>query len=422
MPLFFRAIYVALLLTAGPAAAHVDHGLDLIEVDRRVRVGQIQVLRAPHDAGGRARLVLAYLDRTRLTGDWSDFDRAEKALEDAPGPPHPELLWAAAQVHAFAHRFGEALDVALQLQRLAPDDWRGYAAAGDALLETGDLGAARAQYGRLDNLGRTFDSLARLARAAHVAGQTDSAAAFYREAIGLADSARARWARTRLAALEIERYAMDEGRALLDTVLAAGPDEDAWGQLGLLGVLRGDYAVADSAYGAAFALRPGPEQAAAWAVVLRRANAARADTLERVAHDALQAYVARGREAFLRPLALLLLRRGGQEEVALDLARRDTLLRRDTQGLEVLAWAYQANGRLAEAWDTIKEALTRPDVGGTAFYRAGRIALARGDTTEAYDLQGQALARDRYLENRVFLLCGELGQPFPGRGRERAAR
>ncbi len=395
-------LLTALLLWAHgrPVAGHVP-GLDqdLAELSQQVSAGEIQAQRDASDPAAHARLIAAYLSRARLSGDWSDVDRAEEALARARAfaPERAELLWAEAALRAYQHRFRASLRAARRLIQAEPAEARGYGAAGDALLELGQIERAAAQYAQMARLQRDFDALVRLGRIRQVQGRPDRAAALFQEAIDTAqregESGRRDWARIALASLEMEQGRLERAATLLDQVLQEQPSDFlALKHLAELCVLAGQDERADEFYARAFSIRPDLSCAAAWAEVQRRlGKTAAADTLDRVAEQALRTYVSTGRTAYLRELATLYLRRDQNPAEALRLAVQDLAIRQDTRAFEILAWAYQKNRMHAEAQAAIQKALARPDANARTWYLAGGIALDLGEVEAARQWRTRAL-------------------------------
>ena len=84
-----------------------------------------------------------------------------------------------------------------------------------------------------------------------------------------------------------------------------------------------------------------------------------------------------------RTLALYLATRGQHVEQALKLAEDEMNTRTDVFTVDTLAWTLNANGRLAEAREYSKRALTEGTQDARLFYHAGSIALAVGDFVDA---------------------------------------
>lgn len=376
-------------LYRGSAQGHIpDLGQDLETASQQVRSCELQVLRDAGNPAARARLIIAYLTRARLAGDWSDVDQAEAVLARARAlaPEHPELLWAESNLCAYQHHFRAAWLAAKKLIRACPVDPRGHCAAGDALLELGDIGGAAAHYARLMQLSRDFDTLVRQAHLLQAQGHLDEAVSTLQQAIAAADDpGRRNWARVVLASCETARGQLTLAETILREVLQERHNDDfALKQLGQVLVANGEDEGAADLYARAFSIRPDPVCAEAWAAVERRlGHHTLADTLDQVAEQALRAYVASGRVAYLRELATFYLRRDKHPEEALRLAFQDLDVRRDTRGLEVLAWAYEQNRQHLQAWETIQQALVRPDADAQTWCRAGQIAREMGEEETA---------------------------------------
>jgi tetratricopeptide (TPR) repeat protein len=84
-----------------------------------------------------------------------------------------------------------------------------------------------------------------------------------------------------------------------------------------------------------------------------------------------------------RTFALYQATRRQQVEEALKLAREELNTRADVFTIDVLAWALNANGKLAEAQEYSKKALIEGTQDARLFYHAGCIALAAGEYSDA---------------------------------------
>jgi hypothetical protein len=65
--------------------------------------------------------------------------------------------------------------------------------------------------------------------------------------------------------------------------------------------------------------------------------------------------------------------------------------------MDTLAWAFNANGRFAEAREYSKKALREGTQDARLFYHAGSIALAAGDSVDA----GRLLALSNQLKQML---------------------
>src|SRR4029077_14445079 len=84
-----------------------------------------------------------------------------------------------------------------------------------------------------------------------------------------------------------------------------------------------------------------------------------------------------------RTFALYLATRGQQVQQALKLAEDEMNTRADVFTMDTLAWALNANGRLHEAREYSKKALSEGTQDARLFYHAGCIAIAAGQDAEA---------------------------------------
>ena len=326
MNLYILLCAAFVFLYSRSVQAHIpDLDQDLEVASQQVRTCELQVLRDAGDPAARARLIIAYLTRARLVGDWSDVDQAEAVLARAKtlAPGHPELLWAESSLCAYQHHFRAAWLAAKKLIRACPGDPRGHRAAGDALLELGDIGGAAAHYARLAQLNRDFDTLVRQAYLFQAQGHLDEAVSTLQQAIAAADDpGRRNWARVVLASCETARGELTLAETILREVLQERHNDDfALKHLGQVLVAKGKDEEAADLYGRAFSIRPDPVGAGTWAAVERRlGHHPLADTLDQVAEQALRTYVTSGRVAYLRELATFYLRREKNPEEALRLA------------------------------------------------------------------------------------------------------
>lgn len=380
--LLIFAAWINLFLLSQPANAQ-----NFEKLNREVRVAEMQSLRNGRDADAQARLAAAYLSRARAVGDWQDIDRATRTLERAKtiAENHPDIFLTEANVHIYQHQFREALAAAQKMIDLSPTDPRGYAAAGDALLELGNLESAKQQYEHMLAINRNFDSLNRMAKIAQVFRNTDKAMALMQEAIiaiepGMGYSDLWKWAKVIMASFEMQRNQFDQAAAILQEVLAEDPDYHfALEHLGEIYAFSEKYTKADKMYARAFSALPLPAYAIAWANVKRGlGQTALADTLDQVAERALRNQVENGRGAYLRELATFYLYRDLNLQDALQFAIQDTTIRKDTGAFETLAWGLQKNGEVEKAWQMIQRTVSRPDANARTFYRAGTIALDCG--------------------------------------------
>jgi tetratricopeptide (TPR) repeat protein len=354
------AAMVAMMLWAGTAVADEEV---LTPAQRRIAEARAAVEKQP-SAAGWSELALALTRRARETADPAFYEQAEEAVQRSLtlGPDNLEALKARAWVRLGQHRFAEARDLALALNRRVPDDVFVYGLLTDAHVELGEYAEAeRACQWMLDLRPGNVPALTR--------------AAYLRELFGDAEGAR----EAMQMALEGTPPAEVEDRAWISM------------QIGHLHLLAGRTAAAERALRQALELFPDYHYALAGLARVRQAQGRHreAAALMQQRYDAAphpenlfdlgEALSRAGRRveaqrAFVRferaaraesdgpdnanrELIFYYLDHAKRSADGLRLARREAALRRDVFTLDALAWALHANGRTREARQTLQEAL-----------------------------------------------------------------
>jgi tetratricopeptide (TPR) repeat protein len=323
-----------------------------------------------------------YLDRASITGDVADYKSARAVLEDAQvtngGNPRVDIPLASARLGL--HDFAGAIDV-LEAHLLDPSALATY---GDATMGYGEIEDARTAYERLARIAPDDPAVTvRLASleweignrsgaidlAAEAAGQAESAGlegralAFYQAYNGLLlfESGMFDEAlpvlqgavdldptflspKIELAHVLAAKGDLEAGIDLLEEVLSFGPDADAAVVVGDLYALSGDEEAAERSY--------------------------------RLLDEA----AAKAPEAYRRDVSLFLSNHDRSPERALELAEADLQTRHDSGAFDTLAWALYRNGRYDEAREASDQALAIGTSDAVAYYHAGVISLALGET------------------------------------------
>jgi tetratricopeptide (TPR) repeat protein len=388
----------AVLPQAAPLIdAAATGGVTVADIDANIRTWGAKSAADPNDYISATNLGILYLGRARLTSNLDDYSRAAaatgRALAAFPGYGPARALDAT--VRFAAHDFDGALSAARSLQADAPGDADALAVIGDASLELGDLGAARATYASLAALtpGPALD--VRIARLAYVSGDPERA-------------------------LEIARRARDGA-------VESGVVDPAFFeyQLGEFARLAGDAATARSAFEATLGIRPAHLAALVGLARIDAATGHRAAAighLERAVAIAPQPealallgdlLAAEGQEAaaktqfdtvrlsaelgdlagavYDRQLIGFELDHGGASEATLTAARASASARPDAAGHDLVAWALYRLGRHDEARAESDIALGTGIVDARIMFHAGAIALAQGHGARGEALLAQAI-------------------------------
>jgi tetratricopeptide (TPR) repeat protein len=368
------------------------------------RVAELQTrLRAiPDDAAAWGQLGIAYEQRARETGDPSYYSKAAGSLKRALRfRPHDLVATSGLGSLALSrHRFGLALRIGREAQRLSPKTAGPYAILGDALVE---LGRYREAFQAFDTLAALKPGLTAYSRVA-----------YGRELLG--DTA---------GAIQAMRLAVDAA--------TAEREPSAWThwQLGKLYWSIGRVAAAERQYRAALAVFPGYVYAldAFAQAEAGRGRVQAALALEQRAVDGIplpqfvgflgDLYAASGEKRLaahqyglvdvIRRLlvangvktdletALFQVDHGIRLRQSLALARLAQRERPSIDGDDVLAWALARTGRCGEALRYSNLALRLGTNDAVKFFHRGVIERCLGDGAAARTWFGRALRRNPHF-------------------------
>jgi tetratricopeptide (TPR) repeat protein len=295
----------------------------------------------------------------------------------------PDALLLQGHILQSLHRFKDAEPIARKLVTVRNEAFD-CALLGDVLMEQGRLDEAVGAYQKMIDLKPDLQSYTRVAHLRWLKGDLEGATAVMRMAVTSGsprDSEPTAWAYTRLGI-----YQLQAGDIQMATKSAGMASQFAENYAAAL-LLRGRILLAqDNAKKAIEFLEP-----AAALTQLPEYEWALADALREVgkyqAADELEQLLTRhGARNDPRTLALYLATRRQHVEQALKLAEEEMNTRTDVFTIDTLAWALNANGRLADAREYSKRALTEGTQDARLFYHAGSIALGVGDFVDAAKL------------------------------------
>ena len=386
-------------ITAIDAPAAAAPG-SLARIDHSIAAWTANAAANDRDFLSTANLAVLYEARARLSGDVTDYARAEGAADRslAIEPRQLDVRALHARLLLASHDFRRALAEAESLDRTAPDQSAVLAIVADARLELGDVAEAEALYGRIATLAPGGAATARLARVAFVRGDPDGAVAQAEAAFRTAESEGQEgpalsWYAYLAGVLSQSAGNPEAAASWFDRALEAWPES----HLALAGRARVAAALgavddAIAAYRQAAAISPQPEALAALGDLLARRgdDAGAADQFATV--RAIAQLQGSGGLIYNRQLALFEVNHGGDVARALALAERELEDRRDVYGYDAYAWALLANGRAAEADEAMTKALALGTRDALLLEHAGEIAIAVGDPGRAERLLEQALS------------------------------
>ncbi len=372
---------------------------NLTQIDRSITAWTANLAANDRDFLSAGTLALLYEARARLSGDATDYARAEEAANRslAIEPRQLDVRALHARLLLATHDFRRALAEAASLDRSVPDQPAILAIMADARLELGDVAGAEQLYARISALAPGAAVTARTARVAFLRGDTTGAVATAETAFGAAEAegqagASLSWYAYLTGVLNLASGAPETAASWFDRALVAWPES----HLALAGRARADAALGDvdaaiAGYRAAAAISPQPDALAALGdlLALRGDDEGAADQYATVL--AIARLQGEGGLVYNRQLALFELSHDGDAAEALALAERELDDRKDVYGYDAFAWALLANGRATEADAAMATALGLGTRDATLLYHAGAIALAVGDETRARSLLEDAL-------------------------------
>lgn len=386
---------LAVTCAAGPARAQGS------AVDQQIAFLELRVSRDAADPITPTHLGHAYLRKAKAEGAFAAYRRAEAAfrlaLERSPG--HFGALTGLAAALSARHAFAEALAIAEEAIQADPQSADAYAAAGDAALEAGQLEKADALYARVAELATGYHAETRRANLAAARG--DSAAAYAALDRAAADATTrgmaadlVAWAHLRAGGI-----AWDHGdwpRAERSYLAAQALTPTSYLVVEHLAELRAAQGRDDEAlalYREALALSDQPEfRQAVGAIHARGGRTADAAQAYAQARAGFEAASGAGDPGAYRPLALFLVDVAKAPADAVRWARADAAIRQDGVTLGVLAWTLLKAGMGEEAAAVAVRAVAARPVDAETWYRAGVVAMERGDTAAAQSRLARAMA------------------------------
>jgi tetratricopeptide (TPR) repeat protein len=376
---------------------------------RMIHSAQLSVARNPKDAQAYAGLGAAYFQRARETGDVSDYQLAEEALNKSLDLVSVDFsadaaLGTLAEVCMGEHRFADALVYAQKALSLGTGDVSPFAIVGDAYADMGEYDKAAAAYGKLTPRDMTLAPRAAYARDSRlsylkfIAGDTPAAIGLMKTAI--TEGVEAQLQSENLAWLyyELGEYETQSGdAAAADAAYLAAlnthpGDYRALAALARLRANHGKYAEAIRLYQRAIAVVPMP----IFIAELGDLYAKQGNQVEAQKQYALVEYIGLlghiNQVLHNRDLALFYADHDTKLGEALDLAQKELEVRRDVYTLDALAWALYKNGKLAQAAEASEKAMQFGTRDAILLFHAGMIARAQGRPEKARAELKEALA------------------------------
>ena len=353
--------------------------------ERKIEQARGRIAKEPGSCRARTDLALALSRRARETSDPAFYAQANEALETclAASPDDLEALKVRAWTYLGQHRFAEARDLAVALNKRVPDDVMVYGLITDAQAELGNYGEAEAAcQWMLDLRPGNVPGLTRAAYLREIFGDVEGALELMSSAYQqtpLSETEDRAWTLTQIGHLQLTAGRTKEAEAVLQQALALFPGYHyALGQMARVRSAEGRHAEAVDLLRQRFKTAPHPENLYELGEALARAGRrteARVvfDDFERKARAEMA-----GPDNANRELVYYYADHGARPAAALALARSELARRRDVQTVAAYAWALHRSGRAAEAREEMRAALAVGTRDPDLRRRAGVIARAAG--------------------------------------------
>lgn len=355
---------IAKPLVVFPATAYSESEVR----DRDIELYSRRVAEDPSSAIDRSSLAGLLFTRARNTGSTTDLDSAEKLIRESVSERTKrnyqsfELL---ASLLMARHEFLEAHVVALRANSLDPGTPSHLALLGEIELELGDYEAAASHFNSIRYDGRNFTTGARLARWYEVTGRIDVARRFLKRAIVNVDRRddlpreQVAWFHYRLGELELRAGHLTAADSAFHAGLARHPDDvRVLGGLSRAALARGAWREAVVFGERATSIQLDPATLGAVSLAYSHLG----DSVQAASYArAMSVSALKQPGAIHRAWGLFLLDHGTAKDRAdvLERARRELRDRKDVYGHDLMAWALYRNGRIQEAREQMKLALSQ---------------------------------------------------------------
>jgi len=371
-----RTVWVAVGIAAGlvamgarPAgtegvAAPPANSTTASPAERKMEAARRAIEKNPGGCKARSDLALALARRARETSDPAFYVRADEEIAKclAAAPDDTEALKVRGWIYLGQHRFAEARDLAVALNKRVPDDVMVYGLLTDAEAELGNYAEAEAACNwMLDLRPGNVPALTRAAYLRELFGDLEGALELMSSAYQqtpLSESEDRAWILTQIGHLHLTARRLGEAEAALGQALAEYSDYHyALAQMAHVRTAQGRNEEAVDLLRRRYAQAPHAENLYDLAEALDRAGR------KTEASDAFAEFERKARAEMTgadnanRELVYYYADHAHRPAAALALARSEVSRRRDVQTVAAYAWALHRSGRPAEARKQMEQAL-----------------------------------------------------------------
>jgi tetratricopeptide (TPR) repeat protein len=352
------------------------------EGDCEIRRLQDEARSHPERADTMKRLGWAFIVKARISYDPGYYKLGEQCALciRSKSDEDPDALLLQGHILQSLHKFKDAEPIARKLVAIRNEAFD-YGLLGDVLMEQGRLTEAVTAYQKMIDLRPDLQSYTRIAHMRWLKGDLAGAIEVMRMAVTSGnprDAEPTAWAYTRLGIYELQAGDTEMATKSAEVAFQFAPNYAAALLLrGRILLAQGKIAEAIESLQSGADLTQLPEYEWTLADALREAGNPHA------AEEVESRLIRDGSMNDPRTLSLYLATRGQQVQQALRFAEDELKTRADVFTIDALAWALNANGRVPEALEHSKKALSEGTQDARLFYHAGCIALAAGDDADA---------------------------------------
>jgi tetratricopeptide (TPR) repeat protein len=352
------------------------------EIDREIKRLQDEARSNSGRPDTMKRLGWAFITKARLSYDPGYYKLSEQCALciRSKNDDDPDALLLQGHILQSLHKFKDGEPIARKLVMIRNEAFD-YGLLGDVLMEQGRLKEAVTAYQKMIDLRPDLQSYTRVAYMRWLKGDLDGAIEAMQMAVTSGsprDAEPTAWAYTRLGIYELQ--AGDRETAMKSSEIALQFAENYAAAFLLRGRIllgQGKAKEAIESLRRAAALTRLPEYEWTLADALREADESQA------AEGVESSLIRDGAMNDPRTFSLYLATRRQQVRQALKLAQDELDTRTDVFTMDAFAWALNANGRLPEAREYSKKALSEGTQDARLYYHSGCIALSAGDYVDA---------------------------------------
>jgi tetratricopeptide (TPR) repeat protein len=400
------SVTVARLATTYPAADLPASGEAAAPVERSsidyINRMQERVRQQPANSTAQAELGLALLQRVRLTGDPTLYSQAEVAFQRAleQNPTQFEALVGMGMLAASRHDFQGALAWAEEAQQINPYSATVLGIQVDSLVESGRYEEAATTLQTMVDLRPDLASFSRVSYLRELHGDTTGAIDAMRRAVAAGAPAveETLWAQVQLGHLYFHSGQLVAAEAEYAHVMRANESYlPAVAGLARVRVAQEAYATAISMYESVVDRLPLPEYVIALGELYEATGQAEEAGIQYELVNAMQQLNASAGMDVELELALFNADHGPDPALAVQQATAAYEMRPGIYAADALAWALYRAGDFEAARRYSDESLRLGTRDASLFYRAGKIALAAGETEQARAFLQKALEINPYF-------------------------